>query len=227
MRRNAFRALVLAGALVALSVPVMSITSVSACTGTEGSCTTDGSISGTVSSYYSGITLQTWPSDEVETQLCGQPGTGDCAIPVVIPASLSFGISDNRGQSQGFLVSVGGSGTSFASAPGTPSSRSITLDGDAFTIDSVSATNGGCFGDCAPITALNSAVGQDMEFSVPVACQSPTPADLGNAMYGIGVDYHITLDGQDAENFGLFPGMYVTNVSVSVTEGTGATTGYC
>lgn len=238
MRRKAFRSLILAGALVALSVPVFSVapsipglgsflTSVSACS--NPGCIITGTITGTVGTFYSPITIQTSPSNEVESQLCGQPGTDTCPSPVVIPGMLSFGVSDNRGQSQGFTVFVGGPGTSFASAPGTPSGVAISVDGSAFTVTGDSASLTSCFGltGCAPIVPLASAVGMNLSNPVAVAQQCTNLSDYGNGMYTVGVDYNITLSGQTAENFGLYSGVYDTAIPVSVGEGPANTGGVC
>lgn len=239
MRRHAFRTLILAGALATLSVPVFSVapsipglgsflTSVSACS--NPGCLITGTITGTVGTFYSPITIQTSPSNELELQLCGQPGSSEnCPNPVVIPGMLSFGVSDNRGQSQGFTVFVGGPGTSFASAPGTPPGVAISVDGSAFTVTGDSASLTSCFGltGCAPIVPLGSAIGQTLAAPVAVAQQCTVLSDYGNGMYTVGVDYNITLSGQTAENFGLYSGVYDTAIPVSVGEGPSNTGGAC
>jgi hypothetical protein len=185
-------------------------------------CSATSTISGTVGSFYSGITISPQTSNDVETQLCGEPGTNpSCPSTVTIPASLSFGIADFRGQAQGLSVFVGGPGTGFDSAPGTPPQYTLHVGGDAFTIvpPGPVTTLNGCFGSCAPLTADPSAVGQNLANPVRVAYQCQMLSDYGLADYGVQVPYNIVLAGFAAEAYGLQAGLYQTTIPVSYLEG--------
>jgi len=231
LRRHAIRALALTGALLALSVPVLSATSggsgfgfaipVSACSGPDNTCSATSTISGTVGSFYSGITISPQTSNDVETQLCGEPGTNpSCPSTVTIPANLAFGISDYRGQAQGLSVFVGGPGTIFQSAPGTPAMYSFSVGGSAFVIAPPGpSTTNSCFGACSPLVANPLSVGMNLAAPVCVASAAENLGDYGLADYGVNVPYNIVLSGFAAEEYGLLPGRYTTAIPISYQEG--------
>jgi hypothetical protein len=111
--RYAFRALIVAGALVALSVPALNAASVlsgvhlipsaSACTlpdRTEANCSTTVPISGVpVDSFYSPPVLSATPVVFRQTRVGGEED-------VAIPGGVTLAVNDLRGNNAGFAVSL-------------------------------------------------------------------------------------------------------------------------
>src|SRR5919199_3973514 len=103
--RYAFRTLILAGALVALSVPVFSVThSVSACSNPN--CSTSSTASGTIDTYFSPLEVSTPTIVCDEVQLSGEHNN------YFSGCDLTFTTLDPRGNNQGFVVSVASGGFS-------------------------------------------------------------------------------------------------------------------
>jgi hypothetical protein len=111
MRQHAFRALIVAGALVALSVPALNaasvlpgvdlISSTSACSyQTAPSCFTTVPITGVpVDSFYSPPVLSATPVVFNETKVGGEAN-------VAIPGGVTLTVNDLRGNNAGFAVSL-------------------------------------------------------------------------------------------------------------------------
>jgi len=103
MRRKAIRSLALAGALVALTVPVFSVThNAAACSGPSGSCTEVSTSSGTFDTFISplSVALGSVNFPELPTQAEIPPGTAT----FVMNGSATITVNDLRGNNQGFSV---------------------------------------------------------------------------------------------------------------------------
>ena len=102
--RNAFRTLILAGALVALSVPVFSVTHAASACSTGSTCKTTSWGSGTIDSYFSPLEVDppTIVCDELELKGELRYYSSYC--------DLTFTTLDPRGNNEGFLVSVSSHG---------------------------------------------------------------------------------------------------------------------
>src|SRR5438045_3900629 len=116
--RYTFRTLILAGALVALSVPVFSVThSASACS--TPSCSTKSTGNGTIDTYFSPLEVGAPTIVCNEVLLNGEHHNGI----YFSSCSLNFATLDPRGNNTGFLVSVSSegfsSGLAYDSATGT------------------------------------------------------------------------------------------------------------
>jgi hypothetical protein len=112
MRQHAFRALIVAGALVALSVPALNaasalpgvdlISSASACSydQTDPNCSSTVPITGVpVDSFYSPPVLSATPVVFKETKVGGEAN-------VAIPGGVTLAVNDLRGSNAGFAVSL-------------------------------------------------------------------------------------------------------------------------
>ena len=173
--RNVFRMLILAGALVALSVPVFSVTHIaSACSNPD--CFTQSTGIGTIDSYFSPLEVDppTIVCDELELKGELRYYSSYC--------DLTFTTLDPRGNNEGFLVSVSSTGfwnkLAYDSATGSP----VKIPARYLTFAEADATLTHCYGltpsvACELVGPLTGYYGRSLSSTplpVLVACPSDT-----------------------------------------------------
>src|ERR671930_2028839 len=122
--RYALRTLILAGALVALSVPVFSVThSASACS--LNGCTISVTGSGTIDSYFSPLEVGTPTIVCDEVQLSGEHNN------YFSGCDLTFSTLDPRGNNEGFVVSVSSGGFSSSLAFDSATGKFVNIPAGA------------------------------------------------------------------------------------------------
>jgi hypothetical protein len=213
MRRHAFRALVLAGALAALSVPVFQINSASACdVNTLGSCTGTVTVTGVGDTVTSPLTFTVGAPAFSEVTLAGE-------VSYSVPGTLSLGVSDMRGNNSGFVVQL-------SANPGVGPGANVTIPASDYTVTSSTATNGFC-GISAPGGACESlaAVLPTSDLSSPqtIGCASYLPGgEEGYGMYTLdeGLLLSIPLSQQPLDEiFGTNPKEWIHSFNVTVLTG--------
>lgn len=210
MRRHTFRALVLAGALAALSVPVFSATqNASACS--NPGCSITVPIGGVpIDTYFSPISITASSATFAEYQLTGEQTS------LTLPGSLSVSVADLRGNNQGWDLSV--SSTGFSS-----SLSSVSIPGSDLSVTGVTSTLTSCVGvgatGCSTIQTVTSGMSATLDMNPIVAVACPAEA-VGLGYYDIGVNMNLNLSGQAAEVFTFAPASWYGNFSVTVNEGT-------
>jgi hypothetical protein len=173
--RNVFRMLILAGALVALSVPVFSVTHIaSACSNPD--CRTWATGSGTIDSYFSPLEVDppTIVCDELELSGEQRYYSSYC--------DLTFTTLDPRGNNEGFLVSVSSHGFWNNLAYDSATGKSVNIPARDLSFEEADATLTHCYGltstvACEPVGALTSNYGRSLSSAplpVLVACPSDT-----------------------------------------------------
>jgi hypothetical protein len=175
--RNAFRTLILAGALVALSVPVFSVTQThiaSACSNRD--CFTQSTGSGTIDSYFSPLEVDppTIVCDELQLQGEHPYYYGGC--------DLNFTTLDPRGNNEGFLVSVSSNGFWSNLAYDSVTGKRVNIPARDLSFKEADATLTHCYGltstvACEPVGALTDYYGRSLSSTplpVLVACPSDT-----------------------------------------------------
>jgi hypothetical protein len=218
MRRHALRALVLAGALVALSVPVFHLTSTaSACdVYTLNNCTTTSTVSGIGDTVTSPLTFTVSTPAFSETILAGE-------VPYLVPGSLSIGVSDMRGNNSGFVVLL-------SANAGVGPGANVTIPASDYTVTSSTATNGFC-GISAPGGACEtlSAYTPTSDLSSPQVVGCAPYLATGQEGYGMytldeGILLSVPLSQQPLnEIFGTNPKEWIHSFNVEVATGpTGA-----
>ena len=175
--RNVFRMLILAGALVALSVPVFSVThSASACSLTN--CTTSVKGSGTIDTYFSPLEVDapTIVCDEV--RLNGEHHDGN----YYSGCNLTFTTLDPRGNNEGFLVSVSSNGFWSNLAYDSVTGKRVNIPARDLSFTEADATLTHCYGltpsvACELVGPLTGYYGRSLSSTplpVLVACPSDT-----------------------------------------------------
>lgn len=213
MRRQALRALVLIGALGALSVPVFSATqSASACS--NPGCVIGVPIGGVpIDTFYSPITITASAAWFDETQLRGEPHPAA----VSVPGGVTLSVADWRGNNQGWDAFLGSSGISGPNGNTFPAS--------ALAVTGVSAADTGCMGlyapTCSSAVPNASAIGATLDTSPVVAYACPV-VGMGFGTHDVGANLSLNLTGTAAELFASAPASWYTNLTVSVEEGTSA-----
>ena len=174
--RYAFRTLILAGALVALSMPVFSVThSVSACSTED--CHTQSTGNGTIDSYFSPIEVDTPTIVCDEVQLSGEHNN------YYSGCDLTFTTLDPRGSNAGFLVSVSSKGfwnsLAFDSVTGLP----VRIPAGDLSFAEADATLTHCYGllpglACEHVGPLTGNYGRTLSStsSLPALVACPTNA---------------------------------------------------
>jgi hypothetical protein len=213
MRRHAFRALILAGALVAVSLPVVSgtLTPASACS--NPGCTTSGGSTGPIlDTYYSPITVTVGATTINEYQLTGEP-TG----PVTLPGnSLTISINDRRGNNEGWALSLTSGGLFCTDAnfcAGATGGIDIPASDLQVTASDPSLVS--CVGLCA--TAVGTGVDSTLDGNPVVAYACPAEL-IGMGLYSVPVTFNVNLSLQEAENFYFFPASYGGSFTATVDE---------
>jgi hypothetical protein len=176
--RYAFRTLILACALVALSVPVFSVThSVSACSLDD--CTTSVTGSGMIDSYFSPLEVNapTIVCDEV--RLNGEHHGGN----YYSGCDLTFTTLDPRGNNTGFLVSVASGGFWNSLAYDSATGKFVNIPAGNLSFAEADATLTHCYGlfpglDCEHVKAVTGYYGRTLSSSssLPVLVACPTNA---------------------------------------------------
>jgi hypothetical protein len=213
MRKHAFRALILVAALVALSIPVFSATTTSACdVNSLNTCTGSSTGSGSIDTVTSPMTFTVGTAAFSETALAGE-------VDYSIPGSLSIALQDMRGDNSGFVVQLLSGG---ASAPGT----NVTIPASDFTVTSSTAVNGFCGisqigGACEVLTGVLPTSDLSSPETIGVACALTTGAE-GYGMYALteGLNLSITTAQQPLDEiFGTNPKEWSASFTVIVLQG--------
>jgi hypothetical protein len=213
MRRHAFRALVLAGALAALSVPVFHINSASACdVFTLNNCTGVVTVPVVGDTVTSPLTFTVSGATFNEVQLAGE-------VTYTVPGTLSLGVSDMRGNNSGFVVQLSaGAGT----GPGT----NVTIPASDYTVTGSMAVNGFCGisapgGACEILTAYTPT--GNLSSWQTIGCAGYLPGGQeGYGMYVLNTNLQlqIPLNQQPLnEIFGTNPKEWIHNFNVQVLTG--------
>lgn len=213
MRRHALRALILSGALVALSIPVFNAVSVSACdVNVLNSCTGSSGGSGILDTVTSPMTFTVGTASFSETALAGE-------VAYSIPGSLSIALQDMRGNNSGFAVQLSAND---ASAPGA----NVVIPASDFTVTSSTATNGFCGvsatgGACETLVGILPTGDLSSPQTIGVACALTNGAE-GYGMFTLdeGLLLGIPLSQQPLnEIFGTNPKEWNISFNVSVLQG--------
>ena len=213
MRRYALRAMVLAGALTALSVPVFSATQQASACSNPG-CVVGVPIGGVpIDTFYSPITITASAAWFDETQLSGEPHPAA----VSVPGGLTLSVADWRGNNQGWDAYISSSGVSGPNGNAFPAS--------ALAVTGVSAADTGCMGlyspMCSSATANSGAIGATLDTSPVLAYACPV-VGMGFGTHDVGANLSLNLSGTAAELFASPPASWYANFTVSVEEGTSA-----
>jgi hypothetical protein len=215
MRQHALRALVLAAAITAVSLPVLHVTTASACdVYTLNNCSTT-TTGGTnyIDTVTSPLTFTVSTAAFSETALAGE-------VNYTIPGSLSIAVSDMRGNNSGFVVQLSAND---ATAPGS----NVSIPASDFTVTSSVATNGFCGistygGGCETLSGVLPTGDLSSPETVGVACASPYE---GYGVYTLdeGLLLSIPLSQQPLnEIFGTNPHEWAASFNVSVLQGPAA-----
>lgn len=218
MRSKLFRALALAGALTALSIPVASATHVAACS-TGSTCSTSSSGTGSLDSFVSPLSVSS-PTSNIERPTSAQ------TTAITLTGYVGFSVTDPRGNDQGFAVSLSTSGYSSSlvstdvsasdvSVVGTPS-----VDLTCFTREAlVCAPAMGYYDPSAQSESLDTTSSSLGTFDGPiVAVQCPLES-IGFGVYSVMVPIQVSMTGMTAELFGSLPFSYDATYTATVYEG--------
>ena len=217
--RYAFRTLILAGALVALSVPVFSVThSASACS-TKG-CTTSATGSGTIDSYFSPLEVDTPTIICDEVQLSGEHNN------YFSGCDLTFHTLDPRGNNDGFVVSVSSDGFSNSLAFDSATGQHVKIPAGDLTFAEADAVLTNCFGvfpgvACEYVKAVTGNVGRTLSSStsLPVLVGCPIEA-IGKGRWANHVRFNLTVpDSGVGLIFGADALSWTGNFTVTLSEG--------
>jgi len=207
MQRQLLRAVVLVGALAAVSLPTLGAPGAASACSNPGCVVTVGT-PGQIETYVSPISVTAATATFAERATTAQVSS------VSIPGTLSFTVLDARGNNEGFVASVSAmtfTSTLFPLLPIPPKS---------ITVASAPTVTMTCYGPyaCGTGIGLGSSVGQTMAASPPVAVECPL-ASIGEGQYAVSVPLNITATGIAAEKLGSYPASYYGGFTVSVAEG--------
>ena len=218
MRRHTLRALLVAGALVAFAVPVVSgAGSAAACSNAGCSITITGG--STFDTYISPLTAT------IGTSVFNEVATGPELPPgstVVIPGSLGFTVYDLRGNNQGWVAYLSCTGAT-SGAPCMTSS--LAPDGNGAQIGASQFTVGGpatvqtipFFGQSfGPGVGLD-ATGGTLDMMQAVAGECPVEG-IGQGIYNVSMPLNLTLTGLQVEYLTL-PVSWTGNFDLTIIEG--------
>jgi hypothetical protein len=217
--RYAFRTLILASALVALSVPVFSVThSVWACSNPD--CTTSATGSGMLDTYFSPLEVSapTIVCDEV--QLSGEHPN------YFSGCDLTFSTLDPRGNNEGFVVSMSSDGFSNSLAYDSATGQHVKIPAGDLTFAEADAVLTHCFGvlpgvACENVTAVTGKYGRTLSStsSLPVLVGCPIEA-IGKGRWHNHVRFNLTVPDKDVGLiFGEDPLSWTGNFTVTLSEG--------
>jgi hypothetical protein len=216
--RYAFRTLILAGALVALSVPVFSVThSASACSNPR--CTTSVTGSGTIDSYFSPLEVDTPTIVCDEVQLSGEHNN------YFSGCDLTFSTLDPRGNNEGFLVSVASGGFSSSLAYDSATGTFVNIPAGDLTFAEADALLTHCYGlrpgpACEAVKAVTGNYGRTLSStSLPVLVACPVDA-TGKGRWANHVRLNLTVpDAGVGLIFGEDALSWTGNFTVTLSEG--------
>lgn len=201
------RALVLACAITAMSVPLFNASNPASACSNPG-CVVTATTSGQIETYVSPISVTAVTTTFAERATTSQVSS------VTIPGSLSFTVLDARGNNEGFVSSV--TSTNFTSSlfPLLPISNTAILITAPPTVSSI------CYGPgkCSLGIGLASSVGANMGTDPAVAVECPLES-IGEGQYAVTVPLSLTVTGLTAEKLGSYPASYFGSFTVSVAEG--------
>jgi hypothetical protein len=215
MRRHAMRMLILVAALVALAIPVFNLTpSASACGNfTLNNCVTTLPAYAIGSTITSPLTFTVSSATFNEAYLAGETTYN-------VPGALSIGISDMRGNNEGFVVELSSMG-------GWAAGTNVFIPASDYTVTSSTATNDFC-GISQTGGACETLVGyvptSDLSSPQVIGCASSLIA-TGQEGYGLytldeGLLLSIPLSQQPLnEIFGTNPKSWVHGFDVTVLTG--------
>jgi hypothetical protein len=216
--RHAFRTLILASALVALSVPVFSVThSVSACSNPD--CSTSSTGSGTIDIYFSPLEVGTPTIVCDEVQLSGEHNN------YFSGCDLTFHTLDPRGNNEGFLVSVSSDGFSNSLAYDSATGQHVKIPAGDLTFAEADAVLTHCFGvlpgvACENVKAVKGNYGRTLsKGSLPVLVGCPIEA-IGKGRWHNHVRLNLTVPDSDVGLiFGEDALSWTGNFTVTLSEG--------
>jgi len=218
MRRNAFRALVVAGAVMALSLPVLTApNSASACSNAGCSVTITGSSTWDV--FISPLTATIGTAVFTEAQTARElPITSS----VVIPGSLGFTVFDLRGNNQGFVAFLSctgaASGAPCMTSSLAPSGNGAQIAASQFTIASTASVQTvPFFGVGVGVGVAINSTGGSLNMMQPVAGECPAQT-IGQGIYNVTVPLNLTLSGLQVEYLTL-PVSWTGNFDLTIVEG--------
>src|SRR2546425_7473134 len=175
--RYTFRTLILAGALVALSVPVFSVTHTASACSTGPTCSTSSWGSGTIDSYFSPLEVgdPTIVCDEL--QLKGELRYYNSGC------DLTFTTLDPRGNNEGFLVSVSSDGFWNSLAYDSVTGKRVNIPARDLTFAEADATLTHCYGltssvACEEVDPVWGNYGSHLSSSTPLPVLVACPADV-------------------------------------------------
>lgn len=214
MRSKFIRALAVAGALTALSIPVVNAGQASACS-TGATCSTSNNGGGTLDSYVSPLSVSS-PTSNIERATTAQvPGT------ITLNGTVGFTVEDPRGNDQGFAVAL--SSTDYNSSlfnfkPAVAASA-VNVTGPAAVVMT-------CFTNPLEGLACAAAHGyydpaaqaETMDANPIVAVQCPTQS-IGFGAYAVNVPISAKVTGTAAELFGSLPVSLDATYMATVYEG--------
>jgi hypothetical protein len=220
--RYAFRTLILAGALVALSVPVFSVThSVSACS--TPNCTVKSTGNGMIDSYFSPLEVGAPIIICNEVQLNGEHHNGN----YFSSCSLNFTTLDPRGNNTGFLVSVSSDGFSSSLAYDSATGNLVKIPAGNLALAEADAQLTHCYGltasvACENVKAVTGNYGKLLSSTSSLPVLVACPADVtGKGQWNNHVQLNLTVS--DATGVGMIFGAealkWTGNFTVTLSEG--------
>ena len=219
--RYTFRTLILAGALVALSVPVFSVThNASACS--NPGCSTSSTGNATIDSYFSPLEVDTPTIVCDEVQLSGEHNN------YFSGCDLTFGTLDPRGNNEGFLVSVSSGGFSNSLAHDSVTRTSVNIPAGDLTFAKAETVLTHCYGltpgpACEDVKAISGNYGRTLSSSSSLPVLVACPADeTGKGRWANHVRLNLTVpDTGVGLIFGEDALSWTGNFTVTLSEGPG------
>lgn len=220
MRRHALRSLVLAGALVALAVPVFSMTNTaSACSQAGGLCSVTITGSSTWDTFISPLTATIGTAVFAESATAAELPPGSTAT---VSGSLGFTVYDLRGNNQGFVAYLQCTGATTGAPCMTsslaPSGNGAQIGASQFAIAGAASVQtipffGQSFGTGVSVAST----GGTLDIMQPVAGECPVEG-IGQTIYNVTVPLRLTLTGLQVEYLTL-PVSWTGNFDLTVMEG--------
>jgi hypothetical protein len=220
MRSKVFRSLILAGALVALSVPVLNVTQMgtaSAATcpvGVPGpTCTSSGSTA--VDTYISPISVTSPILSMFPETPVGPQATAD----IILGGHLMFTVYDPRGNYQGFTASISSTGYASSLFPlDTQSPSDIIVSGTP----GVQTLCRGPMFPCAP--GVGTGVGGNLGGSGTVVLAECPTEEISEPIFNVDVPLSVDFpytpgSGGVAEKFGSYPASWFATYYVTIVDG--------
>jgi hypothetical protein len=219
MRGKLIRSLALAGALVALTLPVANMmqinNSASACS--NPGCVINVPISGGIETYFSPIAVSATAPSTVELALAGETN-------ITVTADLNLSATDWRSNNQGFVLTLLAGGASTNASP-------TTIPGSDFYAITSTATTVGCYGlnpeYCSGIQAADFGTGQNIGPGGNNVVAAVCRADhfVGNGVYSDSLGFQVRLlkgtpEGEVAAQYGM---SWTYNFTFGALEGDAVT----